>query len=37
MVALIKVGEAGNLDAVKAVKLTGKTKKRFDAIFAEVK
>ncbi|AXS41596.1 pseudoazurin [Breoghania sp. L-A4] len=37
MVALIQVGDASNLDAAKAVKQTGKAKKRFEAIFAEVK
>lgn len=37
MVALIQVGKAGNLDAVQAVKQKGKAKKRFEAIFAQVK
>ncbi|MAA98694.1 MAG: pseudoazurin [Stappia sp.] len=36
MVALIKVGEADNLDAVKAVKQRGKAKQRFADIFAKV-
>ncbi|MDN2582244.1 pseudoazurin [Aquibium sp. ELW1220] len=36
MVALIAVGEPGNLDAAKAVKQTGKAKKVFEALFAEV-
>lgn len=37
MVALIQVGEAINLDAAMAVKHRGKSKKRFEAIFAQVK
>lgn len=37
MVALIQVGKATNLDAVRAVKQRGKAKKRFDAAFAQVK
>lgn len=36
MVALIQVGAASNLDAVKAVKQKGKAKKRFVDIFAKV-
>ncbi|WP_299818759.1 pseudoazurin [uncultured Roseibium sp.] len=37
MVALIQVGEATNLEAAKAVKQKGKSKKRFEDIFAKVK
>jgi pseudoazurin len=37
MVALIQVGKASNLEAVRAVKQRGKAKKRFDAAFAKVK
>jgi pseudoazurin len=36
MVALIVVGEPVNLEATKAVKQTGKAKKSFEALFAEV-
>jgi len=37
MVALIVVGEAAaNLEAVKAVKVPGKAKERFEAIFAQL-
>jgi pseudoazurin len=36
MIGLIKVGEADNLDAVKAVKQSGKAKQRFADIFAKV-
>jgi pseudoazurin len=36
MVALIAVGEPGNLDAAKAVKQTGKAKKVFGELFAEL-
>lgn len=37
MVALIQVGKASNLEAVRAVKQRGKAKQRFDAAFAKVK
>ena len=36
MVALIAVGEPGNIEEAKAVKQTGKAKKVFEALFAEV-
>jgi pseudoazurin len=36
MVALIKVGDAGNLDAAKAVKQTGKAKAVFGSLFEEL-
>lgn len=36
MVALVTVGTPGNLDAAKAVKQSGKAKKVFEALFAEV-
>lgn len=37
MVALVQVGQATNLDAALAVKQKGKARKRFEAIFGEVK
>lgn len=36
MVALIVVGKPGNLDQAKAVKQTGKAKKVFEQLFAEI-
>ena len=36
MVALITVGELANLDDAKAAKQTGKAKKVFEALFAEI-
>lgn len=36
MVALVTVGAPGNLEAAKAVKQTGKAKKVFEALFAEI-
>ena len=36
MVALIVVGKPGNLDQAKAVKQTGKAKKVFEELFAEI-
>lgn len=36
MVALIVVGKPGNLDQAKAVKQTGKAKKVFEKLFAEI-
>ncbi len=36
MVALVTVGELVNLDAAKAAKQTGKAKKVFEALFAEI-
>ena len=36
MVALVSVGTAGNLEAAKAVKQSGKAKKVFEALFAGI-
>ena len=36
MVALIRVGEAANVDEAKAVKQTGKAKTVFEGLFGQV-